>query len=117
MGPDERQAAQQRLLDELTALAEDANFERISTDDLDRAFVEESLLKVRLESATFDFEVDDGVGKLRRLRLVDDDGQGRLTAVTLDEANAASTRPGTTCSPTMHARARPSCETLHPAGQ
>ena len=33
-----------------------------------------------------DFEVDDGVGKLRRLRLVDDDGQGRLTAVTLDEA-------------------------------
>ena len=36
--------------------------------------------------ATFDFEVDDGVGKLRRLRLVDDDGQGRLTAVTLDEA-------------------------------
>ena len=36
--------------------------------------------------AAFDFEVDDGVGKLRRLRLVDDDGQGRLTAVTLDEA-------------------------------
>jgi hypothetical protein len=36
--------------------------------------------------AVFDFEVDDGVGKLRRLRLVDDDGQGRLTAVTLDEA-------------------------------
>ena len=36
--------------------------------------------------ATFDFEVDDGVGKLRRMRLVDNDGQGRLTAVTLDEA-------------------------------
>ena len=36
--------------------------------------------------ATFDFEVVDGVNKLRRLRLVDDDGQGRLTAVTLDEA-------------------------------
>ena len=35
---------------------------------------------------TLDFEVDDGVGKLRRLRLVDDDGQGRLTAVPLDEA-------------------------------
>jgi hypothetical protein len=36
--------------------------------------------------ATFDFEVEDGVGKLRRLHLVDDDGQGRLTAVALDEA-------------------------------
>ena len=36
--------------------------------------------------AVFDFEVDDGVGKLRRLCLVDEDGQGRLTAVTLDEA-------------------------------
>jgi hypothetical protein len=36
--------------------------------------------------AAFDFEVDDGVGKLRRLRLLDDDGQGRLSAVTLDEA-------------------------------
>jgi len=39
----------------------------------------------RWETA-FDFEGDDGVGKLRRLRLVDDDGQGRLTAVTVDEA-------------------------------
>ena len=37
--------------------------------------------------ATFDFEVDDGVGKLRRLRLIDDGGEGRLTAVPLDEAN------------------------------
>jgi hypothetical protein len=36
--------------------------------------------------AAFDFEVDDGVGKLRRLRLIDDDGEGRLTAVPLDEA-------------------------------
>jgi hypothetical protein len=36
--------------------------------------------------ATFDFEVDDGVGKLRRLELVEEDGQGRLSAVTLDEA-------------------------------
>ena len=26
------------------------------------------------------------MGRLRRLRLVDDDGQGRLTAVTVDEA-------------------------------
>jgi len=36
--------------------------------------------------ATLDFEVDDGVGKLRRLKLVDDAGQGRLAAVPLDEA-------------------------------
>ena len=56
LGPAERQAAQQRLVDELTALAEDANFERISTDDLGRAFVEESLMKVRLEADFDDFE-------------------------------------------------------------
>ncbi|MDF3050932.1 MAG: hypothetical protein K0R87_2570 [Pseudonocardia sp.] len=56
LGPTERQAAQQRLVDELTALAEDANFERISSDDLGRAFVEESLMKVRLEADFDDFE-------------------------------------------------------------
>jgi Protein of unknown function (DUF3754) len=55
-GPAERAAAQQRLVDELTALAEDANFERISTDDLGRAFTEESLVKVRLEADFDDFE-------------------------------------------------------------
>ena len=55
-GPAEREAAQQRLVEELTALAEDANFERISADDLDRAFVEESLVKVRLEADFDDFE-------------------------------------------------------------
>src|SRR3712207_131261 len=54
--PAERQAAQQSLVDGLTALAEDANFERISTDDLGRAFVEESLMKVRLEVDFDDFE-------------------------------------------------------------
>jgi Protein of unknown function (DUF3754) len=54
--PTERQAAQQRLVDELTALAEDANFERISTDDLNRAFVQESLMNVRLEADFDDFE-------------------------------------------------------------
>jgi len=52
----ERRAAQQRLVDELTALAEDANFERISADDLGRAFAEESLMKVRLEADFDDFE-------------------------------------------------------------
>jgi uncharacterized protein DUF3754 len=56
LGPTERQAAQQRLVDELTALAEDANFERISGDDLGRAFTEESLVKVRLEADFDDFE-------------------------------------------------------------
>jgi hypothetical protein len=56
LSPGERQAAQQRLVDELTALAEDANFERISADDLGRAFVEESLMKVRLEADFDDFE-------------------------------------------------------------
>jgi hypothetical protein len=52
----DRQAAGERLVDELTALAEDANFERISPDDLGRAFVEESLMKVRLEADFDDFE-------------------------------------------------------------
>ena len=52
----ERDAAQERLVEELTALAEAANFERISPDDLDRAFVEESLVKVRLEADFDDFE-------------------------------------------------------------
>jgi hypothetical protein len=56
LDPTERQAAQHRLGDELKALAEDANFERISTDDLGRAFVEESLMKVRLEADFDDFE-------------------------------------------------------------
>jgi hypothetical protein len=55
-GAAERQAAEERLVDELTALAEDANFERISADDLGRAFVEESLMKVRLEADFDDFE-------------------------------------------------------------
>ena len=56
LSPAERQAAQQHLVEELTALAEDANFERISTDDLGRAFTEESLVKVRLEADFDDFE-------------------------------------------------------------
>lgn len=55
-GAVERQEAQQRLVDELTALAEAANFERIGADDLERAFVEESLMKVRLEADFDDFE-------------------------------------------------------------
>ena len=54
--PEERQAAQQRLGDDLAQLADDANFERISTDDLRRAFTEESLVKVRLDADFDDFE-------------------------------------------------------------
>jgi hypothetical protein len=53
---DERHAAQERLVAELTDLAEAANFERISTEDLNRAFVEESLMKVKLEADFDDFE-------------------------------------------------------------
>jgi hypothetical protein len=52
----ERHAAQERLVDELTALAEAANFERISSEDLDYAFADESLMKVRLEADFDDFE-------------------------------------------------------------
>jgi hypothetical protein len=52
----ERDAAQRRLVEQLTALAEAANFERISPEDLDRAFEEESLVKVRLEADFDDFE-------------------------------------------------------------
>ena len=52
----ERQDAQRRLVEELTGLAEDANFERIDSAALGRAFAEESLMKVRLEADFDDFE-------------------------------------------------------------
>ncbi len=39
-----------------------------------------------VEEQSADFEVDDGVGKLRRLKLIDEDGQGGLSAVSLEEA-------------------------------
>jgi hypothetical protein len=55
----------------------------LTADELDRRI--EDWFASRWD-ATFDFEVDDGVGKLRRLGLADEDGQGRLTAVSLDEA-------------------------------
>ena len=56
LGPAEREAAQQRLGEDLAALAENANFERIGTDDLIGAFAEESLMKVRLEADFDDLE-------------------------------------------------------------
>jgi hypothetical protein len=46
----ERPAAQERLERELAALARAANFTPIDSGDLDRAFREHSLLKVRLEA-------------------------------------------------------------------
>jgi len=56
VGATDRKAAQRRLVEELTALAEDANFEHIGVEELGRAFVEESLMKVRLEADFDDFE-------------------------------------------------------------
>ena len=56
LDPAQRQEAQKRLVEELSALAVDANFAPIDGDDLDRAFVEESLLKVRLVADFDDFE-------------------------------------------------------------
>lgn len=53
---EERESAQRKLADELSALAVAANFEQIDAADLERAFVEESLMKVRLEADFDDFE-------------------------------------------------------------
>ncbi len=60
---DERQAARQRLEEELAALARAANFTLIDPDDLDRAFTKHSLLKVRL---AVDMNVVDKVMFFRR---------------------------------------------------
>ncbi|HCT81599.1 MAG TPA: DUF3754 domain-containing protein [Micromonosporaceae bacterium] len=49
LSPAERLAALQRLEEELAALARAANFTPIDPSELDRAFTEHSLLKVRLE--------------------------------------------------------------------
>jgi hypothetical protein len=56
--------------------------EALTADELDRRI--EAWFTRRWE-AEFDFEVADGVGKLRRLRLIDDT-DGRLSAVPLTEA-------------------------------
>jgi hypothetical protein len=52
----DRQAARRRLVHELTELLEDGNFEAIDQQDLQRAFEEESLLKIRLAVDQSDFE-------------------------------------------------------------
>lgn len=56
LSADERKSAQEKLVGELSELAEAANFERIGTDDLNRAFEEESLMKVKLVADFDDFE-------------------------------------------------------------
>lgn len=53
---DEREAARRRLLDGLRELLEAGNFEPVSDQDLQTAFDEESLLKVRLVVDQSDFE-------------------------------------------------------------
>jgi hypothetical protein len=60
---DERRAARDRLEQELVALAEAANFVRVSAAELDRAFTEHALLKVRL---TVDTDVIERMVVLRR---------------------------------------------------
>jgi Protein of unknown function (DUF3754) len=55
----------------------------LTAEELDRR-IEEWF--ARRWDAAFDFEVEDGVGKLRRLGLVETDSAGRLAAVALDEA-------------------------------
>ncbi|GAA4837242.1 hypothetical protein GCM10023201_27830 [Actinomycetospora corticicola] len=52
----ERAEAQERVARELADLAEDANFVRISAEDLGQAFEQESLMKVRLDVDFDDFE-------------------------------------------------------------
>jgi hypothetical protein len=52
----ERQAARQRLVEGLEELLETGNFETIGEQDLQRAFEEESLLKVRLQIDRSDFQ-------------------------------------------------------------
>ena len=52
----DRKLLQQQLVDEMTAVLEAANFERITDEDLAQALAEESLFKIRLEVDFDDFE-------------------------------------------------------------
>jgi len=53
---DERRAARQTLVDGLTDLLDEANFEEVSVDEIHRAFAQESLVKVKVEVDLDDFE-------------------------------------------------------------
>ena len=62
---------------------------------------------VRRWDAAFDFEVDDGVGKLRRLRLVDDDGAGTADGGAAGRGQAPPGPDlGRPVRPTTHRRAQ-----------
>ena len=52
----DRKLLQQQLVDEMTAVLNAANFERITDEDLAQALAEESLFKIRLEVDFDDFE-------------------------------------------------------------
>ena len=52
----ERKLLQKQLVDEMTAVLNAANFERITAEDLPQALAEESLFKIRLEVDFDDFE-------------------------------------------------------------
>jgi hypothetical protein len=65
---DEKAYFQKQLVAEMTAVLEDANYERITAENLQQALCEESLFKIRLEVDFDDFE--DAMHKLQRLGLV-----------------------------------------------
>ena len=54
--PEEKEQLQKELVAEMTALLNAANFEQITTEDLEQALAEESLFKIRLEVDFDDFE-------------------------------------------------------------
>jgi hypothetical protein len=54
--PQEKKQLQKKLVAELTAVLNSANFEQITAEDLEQALAEESLFKIRLEVDFDDFE-------------------------------------------------------------
>jgi hypothetical protein len=54
--PEEKRLLQKKLVDEMTAVLNSANFEKVTAKDLEQALTEESLFKIRLEVDFDDFE-------------------------------------------------------------
>ena len=54
--PQEKKQLQKKLVAEMTAVLNSANFEKITAEDLEQALAEESLFKIRLEVDFDDFE-------------------------------------------------------------
>jgi uncharacterized integral membrane protein len=54
--PEEKQGLQKELVAQMTAVLNSANFEQITTEDLEQALAEESLFKIRLEVDFDDFD-------------------------------------------------------------